>query len=142
MISLKEKIDDLTLIERSSFFTETLDCLTEYLLFEKREVIEFEESDIITILIDEVKYFALREDGLFDSVIFDIEDFMCMIYDMSKAAISDLDEELARLDKIDHVMSKIDVIFTSMCKSSLELSLREFETAYGRSDKYGIIRSL
>lgn len=142
MKSLKDKLDSLTLIERSSYLTEILDCLTEYLSFERKGIIEFEESDIITILPDKVKYFEEIADDLFKSKEFDIEDFMSMIYDMSKVAISDLDKELTRLDKSDHVMVKIDIIFTEATKSSLKLSLGEFETVYGRSDFYGIVRSL
>ena len=142
MTSLKDKLDSLTLIERSSYLKEILDCFTEYLSFERKGIIEFEESDIITILPDKVKYFEEIADGSFKSKEFDIEDFMSMIYSMLKAAISELDEELARLDKSDHVMDKIDVIFIEATKSSLKLSLGEFEAAYGRSDIYGIIRSL
>lgn len=134
MISLKEKLKELTLIDKSIFLAEALTCCTEYLLSEKRGVIEFEDSGFVSILTDGVKYFELREDGLFDSEVFYIEDFMFMIYKMSKAELYSLDEELVRLEKIGSVESKVDSIITDLWKSTLKSSLSEFEIAYGRRD--------
>ena len=134
MISLKDKLESLSLVDKSIFLSEALTCCTEYLLSEKREVIEFEDSDFVSILTDGVKYFELREDGLFDSEVFDIEDFMSMIYEMSKAELYSLDEELVRLEKIGSVESKIDSIITDLWKATLKSSLSEFEIAYGKRD--------
>ena len=134
MISLKDKLKSLSLVDKSIFLSEALTCCTEYLLSEKREVIEFEDSGFVSILTDGVKYFELREDELFDSETFDIEDFMSMIYDMSKAEVIDLDVKIARLEKIGSIESRVDVIITDLWKSSLQSSLSKFEIVYGKRD--------
>ena len=143
MIDFVERLEKLSLYDKCFFLDDILTCFTEYLLSDKAGAAEFSDDDsFITIFPDKVKYFKEIDDGLFKSKEYDIEFFMSIIYDKSRAIIKDLDEELARLDKSDDVMSKIDTICVKTCKKSLKSSLGEFETAYGRSDFYGIVRSL
>lgn len=134
MTSLKDELKGFSLIDKSVFLSETLICLTEYLLDEKREIVQFQDESFVTFFDYEAVYFKIREDGLFEKESIDIEDFMSMIYDMSRAELVRLAEEIAQLEKIDGIDSKIEIIITDLWKSTLKSSLSKFEIAYERRD--------
>lgn len=131
MRSFEKKLKSLSLHDECFILSVILIGLRNYLLTGKGRKINFLNDDsFIFIYLNKIKYFEIIHGHYTKISEFNIEDFIYMICNKSKAIIDRISEELGYLDEIDDVEGTADAIRIDMYKSILEHNLNKLEIEY------------
>ena len=133
MRGFEKKLKSLSLHDECFILSVILIGLRNYLLTGKERKINFLNDDsFIFIYLNKIKYFEIIHGHYTKISEFNIEDFIYMICNKSKAIINRISEELGYLDEIDDAEGTADAIRIDMYKSILEHNLNRLEMEYGK----------
>ena len=131
MRGFEKKLKGLSLRDECFTLSVVLICIRNYLLNDKKGKVQyFNDNSFIFIYLDKVKYFEMIDGVICKTSEFDIEDFIYIICDKSRAIIDRISEELGYLTEIDDTEGTADAIRIDMYKSILEHNLNKLEMEY------------
>lgn len=131
MRDFEKKLKSLSLHDECFILSVILIDLRNYLLTGKGRKVNFLNDDsFIFIYLNKVKYFEIIYGHYTKISEFDIEDFIHIICNKSKAIINRISEELGYLDEIEDVEGTADAIRIDIYKSILEHNLNRLEMEY------------